>query len=564
MSGYQIDHIEGLASQMRFTPAAVRLRQIDAAERFLLSIEPGKTYSLPDVVKAITTQYRPEGNGNNELLTGAALQHDLGRLIEQVSETLNMKSAEVAEPVLLIEDVTQRFNVTSKTIQRWRRRGLAARRFLFADGKMRVGFLLSSVERFVSSHSETVERGANFSQMTDEERESILRRARRLAMDCKCCIREISRRIARKLRRSPLTVLHTIKKHDAEAPERAIFPLAAPEMKPEVRQRVVRGARKGLGLKVLAKKVNDTRANVYRAVIEERVAKLTARKIKFIDDPIYHMQDAEAFLEQMVAAETLTDEAGGTGGMSLTQKPPRDLPAYLAELYRVPLLTPARERALFLKFHYHKYKFVMARRKLEPEMAKAKELDELEGHLKKVTAVKNQILSANLRLVVSIARRHVRAGVTLMELVSEGNITLMRAIESFDVHKGNRFSTYATLALMKGFARSVPQMLGRVRISGATVRLEAGAMLEGVSDAASETSRQQIADRDMVGKLLEKLTEKERVAVSAKFGLEGPVGGGRVGGVKEEAGREISTATLKKLEKSAMEKLRGLVGMMKA
>ena len=46
-----------------------------------------------------------------------------------------------------------------------------------------------------------------------------------------------------------------------------------------------------------------------------------------------------------------------------------------------------------------------------------------------------------------------------MELISDGNITLMRAVESFDVHKGNRFSTYATFALMKGFARSVPEML---------------------------------------------------------------------------------------------------------
>ena len=46
-----------------------------------------------------------------------------------------------------------------------------------------------------------------------------------------------------------------------------------------------------------------------------------------------------------------------------------------------------------------------------------------------------------------------------MELVSDGTMTLMRAIDSFDIHRGHKFSTYATLALMKGFARSVPQML---------------------------------------------------------------------------------------------------------
>src|SRR5205814_832841 len=112
----------------------------------------------------------------------------------------------------------------------------------------------------------------------------------------------------------------------------------------------------------------------------------------------------------------------------------------------------------------HKYQFVAARRKLEPQFARARDLGELEASLRRATETKNAIVRANLRLVVSIARKHMRPGVSLMELISDGNITLMRAVESFDTHKGNRFSTYATLALMKGFARSVPMMLaGRAR-----------------------------------------------------------------------------------------------------
>src|SRR6185437_10686494 len=86
-------------------------------------------------------------------------------------------------------------------------------------------------------------------------------------------------------------------------------------------------------------------------------------------------------------------------------------------------------------------------------------LNLLDAHARRANDVKNQIVRANLRLVVSIARKHLRPNLSLMELISDGNITLMRAVESFDVHKGYRFSTYATLALMKGFARSVPEML---------------------------------------------------------------------------------------------------------
>src|SRR5205807_6185305 len=130
-----------------------------------------------------------------DLLTGMALQHDLGLLIERLSDTLDIQTALLAEPVLSIDDVTEKFNVTSKTIQRWRRRGLPARRFVFSDGKRRVGFLLSSVERFLHRHGSQVQRAINFSQVNPSERDEILRRARRLAQLCNCCQQEITRRV---------------------------------------------------------------------------------------------------------------------------------------------------------------------------------------------------------------------------------------------------------------------------------------------------------------------------------------------------------------------------------
>jgi RNA polymerase sigma factor (sigma-70 family) len=183
---------------------------------------------------------------------------------------------------------------------------------------------------------------------------------------------------------------------------------------------------------------------------------------------------------------------------------PRDLPPYLADLYRTPLLSPARERALFLKFNFHKYQFATARRKLEPEFARARDLNRLEQHLRDITATRNDILQANLRLVVSVARRHVRTGVSLMELISEGNVILMRAVEGFDIHKGNRFSTYATLALMKGFAQAVPQLLASRRGSTDTEILSA------VPDGRYQSTVDQRMDRDHVQHLLGRLDDRER------------------------------------------------------
>src|SRR5205085_916877 len=267
MAAFRIDSIEALARQMTFTPAETRLAQLGSAEALLHDIDPAKAYPLDFVIFRITG-YHPKTVAG-DLLTGMAARHDLGLLIERLSDTLDIQSAQLAEPVLSIDDVTEKFNVTTKTVQRWRRRGLPARRFVFPDGKRRVGFLLSSVDRFFATHRDRVLRGTNFSQVDDRERTDILRRARRLAGECGCCM-----------------------------------------------------------------------------------AAITRRRVRFIDDSLFHQPDAAAAIDAIVSAETLEPPSRVED-----RRVPSDLPAYLQELYRTPLLTPARERALFLKFNFHKFQF---------------------------------------------------------------------------------------------------------------------------------------------------------------------------------------------------------------
>ena len=145
MAFYRTESLANLARQMGFVPVETRPAQIAAAERLLLEIDRAKSYPLAFLVYRITG-YQPKSDVEVRQLSGIDVQHDLGLLIEQASETLKLVAADASEPVLMISDVTDRFDVTSKTIQRWRRRGLPARRFIFPDGKRRVGFLLSLVE----------------------------------------------------------------------------------------------------------------------------------------------------------------------------------------------------------------------------------------------------------------------------------------------------------------------------------------------------------------------------------------------------------------------------------
>ncbi|HQY89390.1 MAG TPA: hypothetical protein PK402_12130, partial [Tepidisphaeraceae bacterium] len=178
MSRYLVDSLAELARQFAFAPAHVRTEQLEAAGTFVGKIDPEKTYTYPEIVEQLTT-FRPRHH-SEQLIPGRALVHDLSILIEEVSDSLNLRVDQLSQPVLSIDDVTERFNVTSKTIQRWRKKGLVSHRFLFADGRKRVGFYLQNIERFVCANGEDVEDSANLSAMDESEQREIVRAARQL------------------------------------------------------------------------------------------------------------------------------------------------------------------------------------------------------------------------------------------------------------------------------------------------------------------------------------------------------------------------------------------------
>jgi RNA polymerase sigma factor (sigma-70 family) len=293
---------------------------------------------------------------------------------------------------------------------------------------------------------------------------------------------------------------------------------------------------------MLAEQLGRPRAQVYRVILEERLARLLRRRVRFIDDPLYHQSDAAAVVEQIVAQPQIQPAPKVE-----ESRIPRDLPPYLQDLYRTPLLSPSQERSLFLKLNFHKFQFVAVRRRLDPALAGARDVSLLETYRRRIVHTRNQIVRANLRLVVSVARKHLRPGLSLMELISDGNLTLMRAVDSFDLHKGNRFSTYATLALMKGFARSVGQMQSAGRDA-----VHSELILETVADRRGLPDAQRLLDRDHLGQLLSRLDARERHIISAHYGLRdgSPATYEQVGsrlGLSKQRVRQIEQAALAKL-----------------
>src|SRR5207249_10414261 len=109
------------------------------------------------------------------------------------------------------------------------------------------------------------------------------------------------------------------------------------------------------------------------------------------------------------------------------------------------------------KMNFLKHKARQLRDRLEPSRARTEELNAIESLQDQAHQIKEMLVNCNMRLVVSIAKRHAGQADNFFELLSDGNVSLLRAVEKFDYSRGNKFSTYASWAIMKNFARSIPE-----------------------------------------------------------------------------------------------------------
>ena len=190
--------------------------------------------------------------------------------------------------------------------------------------------------------------------------------------------------------------------------------------------------------------------------------------------------DPEEPVEELASGKDVEDvDVPPPARRALVRRAPRERPIdsqrsgtsadpvrmYLKEIGRVPLLTGADEVSL-------------AKRILEGAAARER-LDEIAGlvadglvgeraRLDAIDAdgqeAKRQLIQANLRLVVSIAKRYVGRGMLLLDLIQEGNLGLMRAVEKFDHTKGFKFSTYATWWIRQAITRAIADQARTIRI----------------------------------------------------------------------------------------------------
>jgi RNA polymerase sigma factor (sigma-70 family) len=539
--------------QVRFAPANKRREQQVRAERLLSEIDAAKQYPYQYICFRIT-EFRPDSYPDLRI-DGDVLLHDLRLMIA----ALAVPDADV-EPIVTIEEISKRWNVSTKTIRRWGKLGLVGRRVV-AEGRQQLAFAQSVIDRFLTDHPDRVEKGSRFSQMTDHEREEILCQAKSLAGYDGVTLTEVSRRIARKLGRSPEAVRYTIRNFDKEHPDKAVFPEVTGPLDLSAKEAIFTSYNKGVAVELLARRFGRTRTSVYRVINEVRAQRLLDLRVEYVPHPSFEdVANAATILAPMPDFEEYEAKRRA-------MKAPKDVGAELAPLYEVPLLNKEQEAHLFRKMNFLKYRTTKLRDQFRKDggddadgaKVRTQTLDEIETLLADADEIKKLLINANMRLVVNIAKKHIHQTESLFELISDGNLSLMRAVEKFDFGRGFKFSTYASWAIIKNFARSIPDEKTR-RERFLTGHEEVFDIAPDSRGDEHEALATQERATHSVNRLLEFLEPREREIIRMRAGLDDHSKGmtleeiGQQFGITKERVRQLNARAMNKLRAIAREK----------
>lgn len=246
--------------------------------------------------------------------------------------------------------------------------------------------------------------------------------------------------------------------------------------------------------------------------IEKLYEELESNGVEIVDDTIESITSEVNLSEGISNSDSDTEDydvAIGTDGIAIDDP----VKVYLKEIGRVPLLSAEEEKRLAIAI----------KEGSEVEKKKEKTPEDLEV-LKRGEAARKRLSEANLRLVVSIAKRYLGRGMQFLDLIQEGNLGLIKAVEKFDYTKGFKFSTYATWWIRQAITRAIADQARTIRIPVhmvETINKVKKATSQLLHVNGHEPTPEEIAD--VLDMPVEKVREILRVA-QEPVSLETPIG----------------------------------------
>ena len=288
--------------------------------------------------------------------------------------------------------------------------------------------------------------------------------------------------------------------------------------------------------------------------LKSRVKVRSRQEIDLIPNPSF----LEAGIGKAIFSETLGLQPRQSElGVAALRRSGVDLPVHLSRLCEAPLLTQDQEQKLFRRMNFLLQQAELHRGHLDPRRPSRLRLELIERLILLADWHRDRIVEANLRLVFSIVKKFVNPNNRFEDLLSDGIVSLIRAVEKFDFDRGFRFSTYATQVVRRN-AYKVVVVTGQQRQAtiGGLQDMEIDICDHDRSSSINEKRWYELQNR--LRQMLGDLDRREKFIIRARFALGSHR---KVHTLQSLANRlGVSKERVRQLERRALDKLRGMAG----
>lgn len=518
-----IPALQRLESQLRFSPKEKLLADISRAEGLAVGIDDDQKYP-EDYIAFRITGYRIDTGTDAVLVEGEELRNELSAFVERLCDAGKV-TVEDFDPSQLIDadELCNHWNMSRRTLVRMRKRGLVGRRLLAPDGKPRVMFDRSMVRAFEAANQDQISRAADYSRISPEDEEQIIKRAGRYKKYLGWSLNMAAERIAERFSRSHEAIRQVLKRYEArakEASERSkagmvlededLPPVIFDEAEPLTNQRrevVYRAWRLGLDPNLMSVKFRRSRPALRRAIAMARAGRL----IEWAQDGFFGEmpegevgEDGFTLRSESIAHESKGDEQAaralsaailnGTAGpkqrkltpanpldaapvvTGLSRPVPRTINGFIAEARTAGPVVAIEEKARVAAYHYLRslaLREVLGLHRLFPRTSS---LDLIETSLRWAARLKVEIIRGHLRSMIETVEVRSARSVEDLPRTSMPKMLIMgiqqigEALDHFDPARGGRLAGPVGLAMDKHAVRWLkeikpPVVVGRLRAS---------------------------------------------------------------------------------------------------
>ncbi|MCE5339861.1 MAG: sigma-70 family RNA polymerase sigma factor [Planctomycetaceae bacterium] len=498
-----------LFMETSFVPRAQQIKQLAAAESLYKILSPEQEYPYEFICFKITG-YRPKNSASTVPISGGELLKSLPKYIHKASARLRLRTDQESEKIYTLKELAEHLNVSIRTLERWQTKGLIGRRYVFPDNVLKTGFSQTFVDEFVTANKSLVESAASYSTIDLKLKGEILKYVAQLSGQQELSKTAIMKKAAEQFGRAVETVRLLVVEYEKRQ-KKPIFLNRRTQIESADAAEIFKLYQAGENVEKIAAKYCHSSSSIYRVITQRRVRKLLGTKIDYIPSDEFVQADAEEkILSDLPSIRRTPRKILQNASAKISHN---DWQRFIEAVTKIPMLNREQELQLFRRYNFLKYLAAEKMKGINLHSFCGKAAYQAQEFLDEANRLKNLIIEANLKLVVRIAGRH--SGANLGDLVSEGNIAMMRAVEKFDYTKGFRFSTYASWVISRAFARYLP---AEQAMMGAELP-EEEFQIAAVENAGSDDIDN--AHRSLMQAIEQNLNEREQHVIRYHFGLSG-------------------------------------------